>query len=139
VPPLCDELGVALCRGVQKHQVVLKSFRDLRIRSSICFGRNSRVPKLRLKLSPAELDESLLELYDKISEIPSGDVLRLISGGGGIALQNLYMIRQAQKEEGLSETLPYFLDDVEMEENGKIPVQCEMGTFGDEAKSQAPK
>ena len=55
-------------------------------------------PKLRVKLSPAELDQSLLELYDKLSESPSGDLLRLIGGGGSIAMQNLYMRRKAQKE-----------------------------------------
>jgi hypothetical protein len=49
-------------------------------------------PKLRLQLSPAELDKSLLELYDNVSRGPSGDVLRLIGAGGNpIGLQNLYM------------------------------------------------
>lgn len=83
-------------------------------------------PKLRLKLSPAELDKSLLELYDKISESPSGDILRLISGGGSIGMigmQNLYMKRQADKRGATAEALPYFLDDVEIEENDKMPVQ----------------
>ena len=55
-------------------------------------------PKLRLKLSPAELDKSLLELYDTVSESPGGDILRLIGGGGAIALQNLYMRRRSERE-----------------------------------------
>jgi hypothetical protein len=55
-------------------------------------------PKLRLKLSPAELDKSLLELYDTVSESPGGDILRLIGGGGAIALQNLYMRRRIERE-----------------------------------------
>lgn len=55
-------------------------------------------PKLRLKLSPAELDKSLLELYDTMSESPGGDILRLIGGGGMIAMQNLYMRRHAERE-----------------------------------------
>ena len=32
-------------------------------------------PTLHLKLSPAELDKSLLDLYARLSESPSGDVL----------------------------------------------------------------
>lgn len=71
-------------------------------------------PKLRLKLSPAELDKSLLELHDRISESPSGDLLRLIGGGGAIGLQNLYMRRQAQKKlrrkGGTLDIFPPFLD-----------------------------
>jgi hypothetical protein len=55
-------------------------------------------PKLRLKLSPAELDKSLLELYDTVSESPGGDILRLIGGGGMVAMQNLYMRRHAERE-----------------------------------------
>ena len=55
-------------------------------------------PTLRVKLSPAELDKSLLELYDAISESPGGDILRVIGGGGQIAFQNLYMRRHAERE-----------------------------------------
>lgn len=55
-------------------------------------------PKLRLKLSPAELDKSLLELYDGISRSPSGDIFRLIGGGGSVGMQNLYMRRRAEKD-----------------------------------------
>ena len=55
-------------------------------------------PKLRIKLSPAELDKQLLELYDTISESPGGDVLRILGGGGQIALQNLYLKRHAERE-----------------------------------------
>ena len=51
-----------------------------------------------MKLSPAELDKSLLELYDSVSESPGGDILRLIGGGGAIALQNLYMRRRSERE-----------------------------------------
>lgn len=54
-------------------------------------------PKLRLQLSPAELDKSLLELYDTVSKSPGGDLLRVICGGGQIGLQNLYMRRRTQK------------------------------------------
>lgn len=54
-------------------------------------------PKLRLKLSPAELDKALLELYDNISESPTGDVLRVIGGGGQIGLQNWYLQNESRK------------------------------------------
>lgn len=75
-------------------------------------------PKLRLKLSPAELDRQLLEFYNNISESPGGDILRVIGGGGQIGLQNLYMRRHAEKErwkklkEGLApELFASFLDE----------------------------
>jgi hypothetical protein len=117
-----------LSNEILQNRVLPKPLRDrllseLNKRLDLDLDEILESPKLRLKLSPAELDKSLLELYDKISESPSGDILRLISGGGGVALQNLYMKRQGQKSGGLIEALPYFLDDVEMEENGKMPVQ----------------
>jgi hypothetical protein len=72
-------------------------------------------PKLRLQLSPAELDKSLLELYDTVSKSPGGDLLRLIAGGGQIGLQNLYMRRRTQKnvyQQGVfAEFFPSPLDD----------------------------
>jgi hypothetical protein len=57
-------------------------------------------PKLRLELSPAELDKRLLELYESLLAGPRGDVLRIILGGGGqdVALQNFYMKRHAARE-----------------------------------------
>ena len=55
-------------------------------------------PKLRLQLSPAELDKQLLDLYAKISEGPSGDIFRLLGGGSSVGRQNLYMKRQARKQ-----------------------------------------
>eukprot|EP00980_Cylindrotheca_fusiformis_P009374 scaffold2047_cov129-Cylindrotheca_fusiformis.AAC.53 len=55
-------------------------------------------PKLRLQLSPGELDKQLLELYNNIANGPSGDVLRVIGGGKEIAFQDLYIKRRAQKE-----------------------------------------
>jgi hypothetical protein len=77
-------------------------------------------PKLRLKLSPAELDKSLLELYDNMSESPGGDILRLVGGGGFIAMQNLYMRRHAERDrwrklrEGVAlEIFPTYVDDVD--------------------------
>jgi hypothetical protein len=58
-------------------------------------------PKLRLQLSPAELDKRLLELYKKVAAGPSGDVLRVIGSGGGrqeVALQDLYIKRHAERQ-----------------------------------------
>ena len=54
-------------------------------------------PKLRLKLSAAELDKQLLELYNKVSQSPSGDVLRVVGGGSDVGKQNLYVKQQARK------------------------------------------
>lgn len=56
-------------------------------------------PKLRLQLSPAELDKRLLELYKDIAgNGPRGDILRIIGGGNDVALQDLYLRKQALKE-----------------------------------------
>jgi len=51
-------------------------------------------PKLRLQLSPAELDKQLLELYKNVADGPSGDVLRIIGGGNDVALQDRYIKRK---------------------------------------------
>ncbi len=87
-------------------------------------------PKLKVKLSPAELDKSLLELYDKISQSSSGDVLRVIGGGGPIALQNLYMKRQAAKKSrkhlmngGIVDVLPTFMGEIEGGEKSRTATQ----------------
>lgn len=55
-------------------------------------------PKLRLNLSPAEVDKSLLDLYTRAAEGTGGDILRTIGGGGPVALQHLYMRRQTMRE-----------------------------------------
>jgi hypothetical protein len=52
-------------------------------------------PKLRLQLSPAELDQQLLDLYKNLAEGPSGDVLRIIGGGQEVAMQSLYIKNKA--------------------------------------------
>jgi hypothetical protein len=87
-------------------------------------------PKLRLKLSPAELDKSLLEFYDTVSESPGGDILRVICGGGSIGLQNLYMRRHAERErwrrmkEGtLFDIFPPFVEDDGAEEKDATVTQ----------------
>ena len=54
--------------------------------------------KLRLQLSPAELDQQLLDLYKKVGEGPGGDILRIIGGGQEVALQDLYIKRQASRK-----------------------------------------
>lgn len=55
-------------------------------------------PKLRIQLSPAELDKRLLAFYNDVSRSPSGDALRVISGGANVGMQNLYMKTQARKQ-----------------------------------------
>ena len=54
-------------------------------------------PKLRLKLSPGQLDKQLLELYKRVADGPSGDILRVIGGGQEVAFQDLYIKRRAAK------------------------------------------
>lgn len=61
-------------------------------------------PKLRLQLSPAELDKRLLELYKFIQTGPRGDVLRIIGGGQEVALQDFY-IKTHTRREGSRSTL----------------------------------
>ena len=84
-------------------------------------------PKLKLKLSPAELDKGLLELYNNISDNPGGDVFRIIGGGANVGRQKYYMKQQAmtlkrfqQQQKGNIEEkgpnavpiLPEFVEDV---------------------------
>jgi len=52
---------------------------------------------LRIKLSPAELDKQLLELYNSVVEGPKGDVFRVIGGGTDVGKQFLYLQQQAVK------------------------------------------
>ncbi len=81
-------------------------------------------PKLKVKLSPGELDKILLELYINVSEGPGADVLRMIGGGANVGRQKYYMKQQAlrtkrlqhqSKKDKASELTfvpPQFLEDV---------------------------
>jgi hypothetical protein len=71
---------------------------DLDKRLDLDIDQMLETPKLRLQLSPAELDKRLLELYKNVAEGPSGDVLRNFVGGNEVALQDLYLKKQAAKE-----------------------------------------
>lgn len=87
-------------------------------------------PKLRLKLSPAELDKQLLEFYDTITQGPRGDILRVIGGGNDVAMQDFYLKRLARRQSGKKDLkpvedeifsgatfgLPLLLDDATAEE-----------------------
>lgn len=99
---------------------------DLERRLDIDIDDILESPKLRLKISPAELDKTLLELYDQITVGPGGDVLRMIGGGGQVGLQHLYMRRQAKKEQQRTGTfpdlVPFYLKDTEPEESPKTLV-----------------
>ena len=52
---------------------------------------------LEIKLSPAELDKQLLELYNSVVQGPRGDVFRVIGGGTDVGKQFLYLQQQAIK------------------------------------------
>ena len=84
-------------------------------------------PKLKLQLSPADLDSSLLELYEKMIESPGGDLLRLIGGGGAVAMQNLYLRRQVEKERvkngWLPDVFPSLVDEADDDVMGDGPLQ----------------
>jgi hypothetical protein len=72
---------------------------DLEKRLDIDLDTMLESPKLRLKLSPAELDKQLLEFYNVVTKGPGGDVLRVIGGGGeDVGKQNAYLERQAKKK-----------------------------------------
>jgi hypothetical protein len=83
-------------------------------------------PKLRLQLSPAELDKQLLDFYTKASQGPSGDILRVIGGGANVGRQDLYMKRQARKQKKGSDlfTLPgVFADSEDTDERERTTTQ----------------
>jgi hypothetical protein len=94
-----------LLREIVKNRVLPKPLREQMIYEikeklkDVDFDELFESPKLRVMLSPAELDKSLLELYESISKTPGGDLLRVIGGGGSIGLQNIYMKRQARKQQ----------------------------------------
>jgi digalactosyldiacylglycerol synthase len=78
-------------------------------------------PKLKIQLSPAELDRQLLDLYNTISENPGADIFRTVMGGANVGRQNMYIREQMRKESkarALQErrsgntVIPQFLDDV---------------------------
>ncbi|KAI2513584.1 digalactosyldiacylglycerol synthase [Fragilaria crotonensis] len=94
-------------------------------------------PKLRIQLSPAELDKRLLAFYNDVIRGPSGDALRVIGGGANVGMQNLYMKTQARKQrqrERLARTfdpafdpvfnLPSFMEDGdETDETNRTPTE----------------
>jgi hypothetical protein len=91
----CSNIITVLPSGVRQRLV---NELDKRFDLDIDFILES--PKLRLQLSPAELDKRLLELYKQVADGPSGDVLRIIGGGGRqeVALQDLYIKRHAERQ-----------------------------------------
>jgi hypothetical protein len=100
--------------------VLPKGLRDVFIkeldrRLDLDFDELLTSPKLEVKLSPAELDKQLLDLFESMSKGQSGDLLRVIAGGGNdVALQHRYMKRQARKQlsaaNALNFTAPFFAD-----------------------------
>ena len=82
-------------------------------------------PKLKLQLSPAELDKQLLDLYNAFNENPSADIVRTVLGGANVGRQDYYIKEQARKlknlerlKSGDKNALPQFLDDVGVGEYG---------------------
>jgi hypothetical protein len=70
---------------------------ELEKRLELDIDRILESPKLRLQLSPAELDKQLLDLYKKVADGPSGDIFRIIGGGKEVALQDFYLKKRASR------------------------------------------
>jgi hypothetical protein len=92
-----------LCSNVQQFAVLPTRAKDLLVkelnkRLDLDIDRIIESPKLRLQLSPAELDQRLLELYKSVAEGPTGDVLRIIGGGQEVALQDFYIKSRATRK-----------------------------------------
>ena len=91
-----------LSQDISKSNVLPKELQqrlitELDKRLDVDFDELMSSPKLRVKLSPAKLDKLLLELYDSVTDGPSGDVFRVIGGGANVGKQNLYMKQQQSK------------------------------------------
>jgi len=114
-----------LCTNLQQNKVLPKALKEPLIHEldtrllDLDLDKVLASPKLWLKLLPAELDKSLLEHYDKISESPSRDALWEIGDGGRpIGLQNLYMrrrqsLKERQRSGSMPELFPSYIDDTD--------------------------
>lgn len=114
-------LSTVLPRELQKRMIS-----ELDKRLDLDLDEILESPKLRLQLSPAELDKQLLDLYTKASQGPSGDVLRVIGGGANVGRQNLYMKQKAQKESRKGRdffTLPVFADLEDIDDRERTTTQ----------------
>ena len=84
-------------------------------------------PKLKMKLSPAELDKQCLELYELMSEGPGGDLLRILGGGNDVALQHRYMKRKAMNElkaaRSQNATAPFYVNSFNTDERSRTTSQ----------------
>jgi len=82
-------------------------------------------PKLKIQLSPAELDRQLLDLYNSVSENPGTDILRTVMGGANVGRQSYYIKNQALKAKArariesreANSITPQFLEDDGVDEN----------------------
>ena len=83
-----------MCIKVLPNRVKQRLVNELDKRLDLDIDTILQSPKLRLQLSPAELDKRLLELYKNVADGPSGDVLRVIGGGNDVAFQDRYIRRK---------------------------------------------
>ena len=86
-----DSRDIFLLILVLPNRVKESFVNELDRRLDLDFDNMLQSPKLRLQLSPAELDKQLLEFYKSVVDGPSGDILRQIGGGSDVALQDLYI------------------------------------------------
>lgn len=86
-----------ICHTVLPTKAKERLVKDLEKRLDLDLDSILQSPKLRLQLSPAELDKQLLELYKNIADGPRGDVLRVLGGGQEVAFQDLFIKRRTAK------------------------------------------
>jgi len=89
-----------LSQEIQQSNVLPKNIqhrlvKELDERLDLDFDSLFGSTKVRIQLSPAELDEQLLDLYNTIAEGEFGDVFRVIGGGAEVGRQQHYLKQQA--------------------------------------------
>ena len=87
-----------LAEEIQESKVFPKSIEqrivsELEKRLELDLDELVNSPRVRLQLSPAELDAQLLELYNSLSQGPGGEAIRSILGGEYNSKQNLKIKR----------------------------------------------
>lgn len=102
-----------LCVSVLPDRVKQSLVDELDKRLDLDIDFTLQSPKLRLQLSPAELDKQLLELYKNVADGPRGDVLRVIGGGNDVAFQDAFVKNKKRRPKNLQS----FLGREDIEEN----------------------
>jgi len=95
-------------------------------------------PKLKVKLSPAELDAQLLDLYNTVVQGPGGDLLRIIGGGTNVGAQNYYLKRKQFLQENSATVVPKWMPkykDIDGSSSVIPPLSMMTGGGGDNSSN----